>query len=410
MVKGDFLFNNNHQYSNQDAYVLGNLFSYNYIDTIDKYGFKRASFISKKRAPQNTNATGFEYDLKSFERYRESLLSFFGNSPKYKDIDIKILWDDDIDHEGVFKKTRGVRCLYFNIEFESIKDFKEILNTVRWAINSLELFIWFLRGIVDTRGSIDKSTKKIAVDMDTYNSFEQAKEIEILSSKFFEEINKFTNYNPRSSQPSNTSKKKNPQLRPNLKHFLSKVGTINPQLIQYYEYLFDENNGLVLTTEDGEYYVVDEKIPELRTEQKNRLTQLKQDDKSRLLEEHNWKSVKPNAERRTLTNRKKVEIWESTFNCSTLDDNEIDFVLAEWHHAIPNNLKKLKDYVDIHNFIDSDKNYVPLSPDAHSLIHKSDDKLSGDLKEMKQEILYKIWQHISIYVSINLEELKTIYR
>lgn len=408
-MKANFLFELNKDYSIQDAYVLGNLFSYNYIDTASKFSGKRASFLSIKAKPQSSNSVGFEYTRESFEEYKSNLLKFFATDPKYKDIDIKILWDDDSESDGAFKKIRGRRVLYFNLDFDFIVDYNEILNTVRKKINKLSLFIWFFRGIIDTRGSIDKTTKKIAVDMDSRRSFDQAREITMLSEKYFKDIAKFTNYNPRNEQPSEVSQKKNSQMRPHLHHYLTKIGTINPQLIRYYSFIYKDNWELS-STDSNEFFVEIENYKEI-AEQKERLEDLRVDDKIKREDKgHIVPFDLKVKERRYISTEDKIDIWSNLFSQKTLDEEEIDFVLMEWHHAIPNALKKDNTYSKYHWFIDTKENYFPLSPNRHTLIHKSDKKLSEGALEEKRWLLLKLHSYLIEHIDIEKDTLFNIYK
>ncbi len=405
MIEADFLFDENIKTTPQDAYVLGNLFSYNYIDSVNTNENKFASFISKKKRPQKSNSTGFEYTEETFSAYKESLITFFANDKKYLNIDIKILWDNDVNHDGVFIKRKGERILFFNLSFTIYTDYREILTTIRKKINSLELFIWFFRGIIDTRGSIDKTTKKIAVDMDTHFSSDQAKEIFILSEKYFKDINKFTNYNPRNNQPSKTSRAKNPQLRPSLKHYLEKVGTINPQFIYFYDYLFNEKWELKFS-QDGEFFIYNDLHRNPKGKQKNKINELKIDDRSRVR-----KILKnPKNSRKTLNTETKIDIWSNKFNEMTIDGENIDFVLIEWHHAVPNRLKNLENYLRFHEFIDNKNNFVPLSSAAHNLIHKGNHQLTKEKLEEKNKLIGIINVFLNKYIKIELEELMEIYK
>lgn len=406
-MKANFLFDRESKYTIQDAYVLGNLFSYNYIETIDRYKGKRASFVSIKSKPQSSNSSGFEYTRESFEAYKDSLLTFLKEDPKWDNVKIQILWDEDTEHDGVFRKTRGRRALFFNLDFDTMIDYIEILSIVRSKITELKLLIWFFRGIIDSRGSMDNTAKRIAVDMDKTKSYDQAKEIEILSSKYFKDITKFTNFNPRVHQPSDASKSKNSQMRPNIDYYLSKIGTINPQLIMYYEFFNEDTSNIVLSDKNEFFIVQDEKN---YPEQENKLDKLRLNDIYRKGKSiYNLPHDVYKNKRRYLSTDDKLETWKSLNNASI--DGEIEeFVLAEWHHVIPNALRENKDFEQYQTFIDLKQNFVPLSSNAHSLIHKKDDKLSQDSLKKKYEIIEKLHEHIKKHIDIRPDVFMEIYR
>lgn len=407
-MKADFLLDKKHQYTPQDAYLIGNIFSYNYMEKSKNFNGHNASFITIKNKPQKTNSTGFEFDLDSFIEYRDKLYVFFKLDTKYNEIIFKILWDEDNENDGIFTKSRGRRALYANFEFDIEIQYNDFLSIALEKINSLELFIWFFRGIFDTRGSLDKTTKKIAVDMDREFQHIQAEVISDLSKKYFKKLSEFVNYNTRYSQPSKTSKSKASQMRPNIFRYFEKIGTLNTQLINFYNYFYKDEKYDVVETRDLSIFIYLKEEYQYK-KMIDRSCDLNIDSIKYKGNKKNKLSKEAISLRRYLTLKEKTTIWENDYNESSLDDNDIDFVLVEWHHAIPNQMKRNIDFNKYSQFIDSHINFIPLSPGGHALLHKNDNELSVELIERKNKILNDVYLRIKDYIDITENTFREIY-
>lgn len=125
----------------QDAYLLGNIFFRNYFDG------SKFQFEYKKKLLEITF-------LEETSSYEENIIAFLEKDTKYSKI------KEEVDFVNSLNDKGEAAWVYFKLILESNEKIEvdSFWENIKGKVDSQELYVWFLRGNFDSRGSYDGSS------------------------------------------------------------------------------------------------------------------------------------------------------------------------------------------------------------------------------------------------------------
>ena len=201
--------------------------------------------------PKDDNVPDRFYVYSSFRRSKvvyRSTISFVNYIPKliesYNYLSGYYNWEIyKLDEDNVDIRFYVINDLDINVENFSTLIYRKLLNST-WiyddVLNSHKKD--FIRGYMETRGSVDTTLKLIAQDYFYNNSFE-LKRIQVLTDLMNLPIS-YANFNPRNMQPDYVSgrRKRNSQFRINLFFYSKIIGYVNEYKALIFEKAYSPKN------------------------------------------------------------------------------------------------------------------------------------------------------------------------
>ena len=186
-------------------YLLGGIFSFMYQTTDNNFVFLSYS----KR--QKTNA---EFDFEKY--YREDKLQL---QKQYG-----LSFQEITSQKLKLQRSLGKNCFGIYLELENDENLSknELSDRIWNSVRQREQITEFVRGMWEVSGSLDVKFDFLSRDMNKELGPEMALRFVLLTNRIAPLIH--INVNPRYSQPGESSKIKNPQIRIKLFQFLHRVG------------------------------------------------------------------------------------------------------------------------------------------------------------------------------------------
>lgn len=376
-----------------DAYVLGTIYAYNY-----QVNGKFLSVLCGK----NQESTAHKIFLEDFQDQLNRAKKYYNDDrfDKYTMIS---------DNPDVTKATRGAIGYFQIYENDLNSELEYKLNTL---VENKMFSLNFIRGIIDSRSSGDKTADYISMDIKKKTSIIF---VAILTKAFetvFDQKIQY-NINPRFKQPSKISRLKNPQFRVPYRVVFGEIGTFRMQFFdklklneKVYKKLksntiipekFDSiilwdtsnlppykprvNNASLLEG-DFQYYsaysVKNEQI--IYQKLREKFIQGNPDIKSKR------KAASDDLKNTILKNIGPIDFLSPN---NEIDTNKLGEYLLDYHHIVP---YKFKYILDQENDIDDPLNFVPLRPDTHYFVHR------GQMNEKKIAYLQKLFAQIQPFL------------
>ncbi len=293
----------------------------------------------------------------------------------------------------------------------------------------------FLRGLFDSRSSIDTTAWYLSMDMRKDDSKWFAGNIYKMLITTFPHFR--ININPRFLQPGVESRAKNPQLRIVIFDYFGLLGTFR---INYFEkakiakWWKKLNNGSIIPSSFDNLIKWDTsqlqnlidvkkkpKIDELENDEEYSSSELSKDDKLSLYEyylyqhERNQRQIPLNKNeikrRAKLSNETVMNVLEKSnrndFFAPTIETskNKRGEPLLDIHHIIPHRYSYIFDEKHV---IDQTENLIAITQNNHYLLHR------GEFSEIKINMLQQMFEHVEVYlktnnINISFEEFKSLY-
>lgn len=292
----------------------------------------------------------------------------------------------------------------------------------------------FLRGLFDSRSSIDTTARYLSMDMKKNDSKWFAGNIYKMLHSLSKNIR--VNINPRFLQPGAKSRDKNPQLRINVFDYFGLIGTFRINYLNkankagWWKNLENGTNIpikfeslIIWDTSTLQALLVDSKTPKINelVNDQEYSTFITQDDKDILYEYFSVQNEKNNGvvfgvkniskKRNKLSNEVVMKVLEKSnksdfFDSSlNIEKNKRGEPLLDIHHIIPHRYSYIFDEKYV---IDQPENLVAITQNNHYLLHR------GEFSDKKNDMLHKLFYHAENFlknnnVNISFEEFKSLY-
>lgn len=384
----------------QKAFLLGMIYAWPIYTKNKKYIFAYSSYKLWERMEKS-----IWNDINKYYNKHLIKLTTFINDKDYK-----------IDINSNFKKSLKKFDKNFwdwvSVIFENNLENNIYSVIEKWLIDIDDKYKkWFLRWIMESRGSLDFVANFYVIDIANKN---EPKLIKRKLNRLNDILWMTYNYNPRILQPN--SNEKNPQFRINMEYYVGHYGFFRPHIIEYYEKekikkLVSNND---LTFIDNEFinkkqlkWTINFEINEFTIS----LIWLTKEEKLSKVKEYKLDNFDFDSEEELMYssyNTKELAKKNAWYKCEyksehkTFKSNSTKNLYVEAHHLIP--FSKRKEF-EIN--IDIEENLVALCPNCHRKIHLA-------IKEEKIELLeplynLKIKNMIENWIKISKEELFSFY-
>lgn len=367
--------------TNESAFVLGAIYGWPLISLDDNKIFAYSSYKDGSRS----ESLGIKVN-NFFDSHKKALQDFLGD--KYY-----VLVNSDID-SSIYNKKK-IQC-GVSVSMDLDVDIPNDIDPEVFIYGQIERILidasedfknYFIRGIFDSRGSLDFNHKYMSIDIENQNKPDLARR---KLNKLNDLMGYISNFNPRLTQEK--SKSKNDQFRLNLDYYMGKYGLLSPFKVEYYK---KENNFLGFINESNFFIDTrfkDKKLSESISDRNLQINNLAIDLKNKdLSKEEKEKIISKYKEEFLDTddideilyssqNMKEYSKYKSGYLCEV--DNTHNTFLAkktkknyvEAHHLIPFCYRK-----DFDVSIDIEENIVCLCPNCHRKIHLSVDEQKKEL-------------------------------
>ncbi|MGL4183956.1 MAG: HNH endonuclease signature motif containing protein [Metamycoplasmataceae bacterium] len=402
-------------------YILGALYSFKYKNNNDYI----VLFCSKRQAKTNhfPNIEDFNDQMRRLTRFFDfDFLSFF-----------KPLNEMEFSKENTkFNKWIGYGMIVEN-DKPNIEIDLEILKNIN-SRSSYRKKINFLRGVFDSRSSIDIFAQYLSMDLKKNESKFFAGNIEGIIKSCNDNIN--ININYRSLQPTKTSRAKNPQLRINPIFYFGLIGTfrinyLKKSMIAKWWNNIENNSNVPLEFDDLikwdttslqnkfnskkakiEMLAIDQEYSYISSEKEKEMFFKYYKEQEEKEKYDNYWNKERNKNKRNQISKENIELVLQKSNAKDFLDSSLKIEknksgkpLLDIHHIIPFRYKYLFKNSSI---IDSIDNLIAVTQTTHYLLHR------GEFSSRKIEMLKKLFNYIENFlnenkINITFEEFKSLY-